>query len=526
MNRRSWALYLAQLAIATQWPASGWGQTLLQHDPFGVGVASGDPSPDGMVLWTRLLMQDPLASQPITVAWEIADDVHFRQIVRRGQTIAHSDTHYSVHVEVQGLQPQRWYYYRFMHHHAISPTGRTRTAPAPGDMPPHFRMGFASCQNWEQGYYAAWRHLAQEQPDLIVFLGDYIYEYAMPRNTTGLVRSHQLGHANTLADFRNRYTLYKSDPDLQAAHAACPWAVIWDDHEVQNDYAGDMLSGMLHPHLAVTAQAGWQAFYENMPLRASTWLRGVAPDNPAQRPWPLYRQLRWGRLANVHLLDTRQYRNLQACRSSTSRSAQAVSPAACPELADPARTLLGATQEQWLHAGLGQDTRTAPTQWSVLAQTTLFSPRNYPSGIVSTDTWDGYPAARQRLLASVAQQQPRNTVLLGGDIHQNYVCQVWGNAAIPPAKKASTRLLASEFCVTSISSKAGTTQAKVDAIRSHNPHIVMSACEQRGYGLADITPQQWTTHLRVIADAADPQSPVSTQASWIVLDQHAGPQKL
>ena len=421
-------------------------------------------------------------------------------------------------VAAVGLAPGRWYHYRFMLGNAVSAIGRTRTAPPPGDLPATLRIAFASCQRWEHGHYAAWRHLVAEQPDLVLFLGDYIYEYASPQNSSDLARTHSLRHATTLADFRDRYALHKSDAALQAAHAACPWAVTWDDHEVQNDYASASGRSGDGSFLALRG-AAWQAFYENMPLRAAS-LNHPGPDNR----WDalqVYRRLRWGRLAHIHLLDSRQYRSWQACRTPQSASAGAVRAADCADLASPAHTLLGTAQEQWLNAGLAGDARaTDATRWSVLAQQTLFSPRHYPSGVTSTDSWDGYPAARARLLQAVAQHSPRNTVLLGGDIHQNYVCRVHADVQRPDSPA-----IASEFCGTSISSRSGTTQDKVDAIARHNPHVLLARCDQRGYGLADITPARWTTTLRVLDDPLRADSAASTLARFVVEDGRPGPQR-
>lgn len=381
------------------------------------------------------------------------------------------------------------------------------------------RIAFASCQRWEHGHYAAWRHLCDDQPDLVLFLGDYIYEYASPQATTGLARVHALRHASTLADFRDRYALHKSDPALQAAHAACPWAVTWDDHEVQNDYAGAQGKGSQgDPAAFLTLRsAAWQAFYENMPLRAASL---VAPDFGALQ---VYRRLRWGRLAQVHLLDNRQHRQWQACRPADTGGAAAARPQDCAALADPQRTLLGAAQEHWLDAGLAADAQHHRTRWSVIAQQTLFSPRRYPSGVVSTDSWDGYPGARARLLQSLARHAPRNSVLLGGDIHQNYVCRVLADAGTD-GQQPARQVIASEFCGTSISSRAGTTQDKVDAIARHNPHVLLARCDQRGYGLADITPQRWTTTLRTVDDPLRADSGASTLARFVVEDGRAGPE--
>ncbi|MFN9727904.1 alkaline phosphatase D family protein [Acidovorax sp.] len=517
-QRRSFLRRAAWAAAAHTLPRWAWSKPpSLATTPFSLGVASGDPAPDGVVLWTRLLIADPAHLQAShTVRWELAHDSRFSQIVQKGEATAHAGLGHSVHVELSGLEPDRWYHYRFMLGDATSTTGRTRTAPAATVLTQKLRLAFASCQRWEHGHYAAWHHLVADHPDLVLFLGDYIYEYATPRNTEGLARTHSLRHASTLADYRDRYALHKSDPALQAAHAACPWAVTWDDHEVQNDYAGATGRGDPSAFEALRS-AAWQAFYENMPLRAAS-LAGPA----ATSQWhtlQVYRRLRWGSLTHIHLLDARQYRSWQACRQPDTTSAGAVRPADCPTLTDTARTLLGHGQERWLDAGLAADARTTDsTRWSVIAQQTLFSARQNPSGLVSTDSWDGYPAARARLLQSVSAHRPRNTVLLGGDIHQNYVCRVHAEAL-----RADSQVLASEFCGTSISSRAGTTRDKVDAIARLNPHVLLARPDQRGYGLADITPARWTTTLRVVLDPMRADSGIATQARFVVEDGSAGP---
>lgn len=511
--RRALLRRAALAALATRVPRWAWSQETLRHDPFALGVASGDPTPDGVVLWTRLVPAEPGAAlAPLTVHWELADDAGFRHIVQRGQAQALPEWGHSVHVELQGLAPGRWYHYRFQCGGAVSATGRTRTAPAPQDLPARLRLVFASCQRWEHGHYAAWRHAVHDAPDLVLFLGDYIYEYASPRDATGLARVHTLRAARTLADYRDRYALHKSDPLLQAAHAACPWSVTWDDHEVQNDYAGALGRDGGTPAFQAMRLAGWQAFYENMPLRAASLARGVDALQ-------VYRSLSWGRLARIHLLDTRQFRDWQACRKDGSSGAGGVRPGDCAAWSDPRRTLLGAAQEHWLGARLaGHSAEDAP-RWSVIAQQTLFAPRHYPSGVRSTDSWDGYPAARERLLQSLQRHPQRNAVFLGGDIHQNYVCNV-----LAEPDRADAAVLASEFCGTSITSRSGTTQAKVDAIAQHNPHVLLARCDLRGYGLADVTPTRWTTTLRVLDDPLRADSGATSLARFVVEDGQPGPQ--
>ncbi|WP_034386877.1 alkaline phosphatase D family protein [Comamonas composti] len=495
------------------------------YNPFTLGVASGDPEPDNVLLWTRLAPAAPglpttLPAQ--SVRWELAHDSRFLHMERSGQAMALPEQGHSLHVQVDGLAPDRWYYYRFMLGDAVSTTGRCRTAPARDSLPKRLRLAYASCQRWEHGYYAAWAHMLKDPPDLVLFLGDYIYESASPGLSLGMARSHNLRTAQSLQDYRDRYALYKSDAHLQAAHAACNWAVIWDDHEVENDYAGQQGMGNAQ-RFAARRAAATQAFYENMPLRADTLAAGLSGPR-------LYRSLRWGRLAHLHLLDGRQYRDLQACRTTGAPNAGSVRPGDCQALHAASRSFLGWDQERWLYRQLAQDAGTDSRsseqnmRWSVMAQTTLLSARRYPSGVQASDSWDGYPAARQRLmqqLSGAAGKAPRNSVVLGGDIHQNYVCALPARADLPPAP--DNPVVASEFCTTSISSRSGTTQAKVDAVRAHNPQVLFARCEERGYGWADITPERWDCELRTVLNPLLANSPVLTQARFSVLDRRPGP---
>ncbi len=531
MQRRELIRLAAAAAAATWQPRWSWSASLAQRALFPLGVASGAPLPDGFVLWTRLLdgpvpgtvpASTPRSRLPdaLTVRWEVAEDEGFRRIVRRGQATALAPLGHAVHVEVAGLEPDRWYFYRFMHGDAATPVARTRTAPAPESLPQRMRLAFASCQRWEHGHYAAYRHMVDEDLDAVLFLGDYIYEYAMPAKPPRhpLARTHTLPVATTLADYRDRYALYRTDADLQAAHRACPWIVTWDDHEVQNDYAGLFGEGPAEGFLA-RRNAGYQAFYENMPLRASALRRGLGGLGTLDAV-RVHARYGWGRLLDFHVLDTRQYRDLQACRAAGAPPEGSVSPQACPPLRDPARSLLGMEQERWLAQGLAQDAA-GGVRWSVLAQQTLFSQRNaraWPEERYSTDTWDGYPAARQRLLDAVAGAQPRNTVFLGGDIHQNYVCRV-------PADVADARspAIASEFCGTSIASASHVTPEQAQKMVQRNPHVLLARADQRGYGVAEVTPSGWTTTLRAVQDVARADSAVATQARFVVEDGVPGP---
>jgi alkaline phosphatase D len=308
-TRRS--LLAAGLGLA----AAGWlrarparaAEIAFAGDPFTLGIASGYPEPGAAVLWTRLA-PEPLVpgggmpAAPVAVDWEVGSDEALRTIVRRGTAYATPDWAHSVHVEVTGLEPARDYWYRFTSGGARSAIGRTRTAPAPGTMPPRLTLGVASCQHYEQGHYAAYRAVAADALDAVVHVGDYIYE---GRGTRG-VRTHDAPECHTLEDYRQRYAIYKSDPLLKAAHAASPWLLVSDDHEVANDYAAEHSSQDDPPELFLARRAAaYQAYYEHLPLP-----RRLVPFAGRQR---LHTSRAFGELANVLLLDGRQYRSPQAC---------------------------------------------------------------------------------------------------------------------------------------------------------------------------------------------------------------------
>lgn len=502
-------LQLAAAGATTLWlPRAGWSQPRLTRDPFTLGVASGSPDDTSVVLWTRLLPGDAssLPRGPVTVRWEIADDEGFRQGVQAGQAQALPELAHSVHVEAGGLGPGRWYFYRFMLGDWVSPVGRTRTLPAPDAPVQRLRLGYASCQRWEHGYYAAWRHLRDEQPDLVLFLGDYMYEYP---GTPGAVRWPDGLWVTTLDDYRRRHAMYKTDPDLQAMHAACPWLTTWDDHEVQNDYAG-VHPGSGGPDVAPLARraAAYQAYYEHMPLRASVLTRALA-GLAAGAELRLYGERRFGRLARLMLLDTRQYKDLQACTSGGRFGSSSLDPAACPAWDDPGRSMLGAAQEQWLDAQLAG----AAAGWTVLGQSTLFGRRDVRPGegqLLWNDGWDGYPMARQRLARSIGRHGAASTVLFGGDVHENWVGHVKADYA-----RAESASVGVEFCGTSISSRSGAAE-RVPERLAENPHFVFADGHARGYGVADFTPQLLTVRLRGLDDATRRDSGVRTLATFAV----------
>ncbi|MBX3587755.1 MAG: alkaline phosphatase D family protein [Ramlibacter sp.] len=502
---------LAAAAAGTLWlPRSAWSQPRLAADPFTLGVASGSPLPDGVVLWTRLAAPALGAGRraPVTVHWELAHDEAFTRIEQRGQAQALPALAHAVHVEVAGLAPDRAYFYRFRLGDATSATGRTRTLPAPDAAVRRLRLAYASCQRWEHGYYSAWRHLRADEPDYVLFLGDYIYEYPQAK---GAVREPTGGWVATLDEYRQRYALHKSDADLQAMHAACPWLVTWDDHEVQNDYAGlsPGSSGPDVPAFAARRAAAYQAYYEHMPLRAGVLTRALQglQEGAEMR---IYTQARFGQLASLYLLDARQYKDAQVCNREGGPGSSYLDPATCAAWEDPKRTLLGHAQEAWLGDALGR----ASKGWNIVGQQTVFGQRNARTGggrYLWNDGWDGYPAARNRLTDALRRNAVANPVMLGGDVHENWVGHLKADYTDPAA-----RSLGVEFCGTSITSRASGSNRKLPERLAANPHFVFAESEHRGYGLADFTPGALTTTLRVVDDVTRPDARVSTLAQFTV----------
>ncbi len=505
-------LRLAAATASTLWlPRSAWSLARLQQDPFALGVASGAPTHDGVVLWTRLHFDLPQRAE-FTLRWEVAHDEGFTRIARSGQVQAVPALGHAVHAEVAGLEPDRWYFYRFMLGDAVSPVGRTRTFPRPEAQPARLRLGYASCQRWEHGYYAAWRHMRAEQLDAVMFLGDYIYEYPGAQQA---VRAVTGGWVRTLDEYRARYALHRSDADLQAMHAACPWLPTWDDHEVQNDYAalhegtGVPLLGTVDDFPARRA-AAYQAWYENMPVRAAMLTQGlVGLARGAETR--IYQQVPFGRLAALHLLDGRQYRDRQPCLKDGQPGGRLVDPAKCQGWADPQRSYLGAAQEQWLDGALAR----SGGRWNVIGQQTLFGPRDAlpgPGQRLWNDGWDAYAGNRKRVTDALQRHTVSNPVLLGGDVHENWVGHVKADYA-----DTSSPTVGVEFCGTSISSRASASAVEKTPERlAENPHFVFGDAQYRGYGVAEFTPGRLTTTLRAVQDATRADSDAFTLARFEV----------
>jgi len=518
IERRRLLRLLCATATGACLPSEVWSQTKFTDSPFGLGVASGSPGADCIVLWTRLLQSSrpdsSVKSEPIAVRWELAHDEQFQRPVQSGSMLALAELAHSVHVEVGGLESDRWYFYRFMAGNAVSPVGRTRTLPKNAAPVERLRLAYASCQKWEDGYFSAWRHMREENLDLVLFLGDYIYEYPAP---FARVRRPSGGWVLTLDDYRRRYALYKGEADLQVMHAACPWLVVWDDHEVQNDYAGVHAgnSGPTDPAVAsnflLRRAAAYQAWYEHMPVRASVLIQGLA-GLASGAEMRIYDRLQYGQLASLYLLDTRQYRDPQVCNKGGGNGSSTVDPANCPQWQDPNRTMLGQRQEAWLVDGFSQR-GSHSTTWNVLGQQTLFGQRDLrpgPSQSFWNDGWDGYSAARRRLTDAMRQHQLANPVLLGGDVHANWV----GHVKVDYADQQSESI-GVEFCGTSITSRASG-NANMAALLAANPHFIFADATQKGYGVAEFTPKQLRVNLRVVGDVTRQDSKIETLASFAV----------
>ncbi len=471
--------------------APAWATPRFPDNPFTLGIASGDPLPDGVVLWTRLapdpLAPDGLGGMPpyqLPVSWQVATDPQFNNVVRAGTESAAPELGHSVHVEVSGLLPRHDYFYRFRTGNQLSAVGRTRTAPQAGSAPGRVSFALASCQAWTGGRYAAYRTMADEDLDLVVHVGDYTYE---GRND------------ETLADFRVNHAKYKTSRDLQSAHAAFPFVVTFDDHEVENNWAAGISQPDNEPSnepnrfLQLRANA-FQAYYEHLPLRR--------PQRPSGPDILMHRRLDYGRLASFHVLDTRQYRSDQLTEAFPAGPQH-------PDVDDPSRTLMGDPQERWLFDGLSS----SASRWNVVAQQTIMARVDYdPSEAVSVnhDQWDGYAVSRNRFLSFLEQQRPSNPVVLSGDWHS-----AWVNDLRADFSEPGTDVLATEFVGTSISSACGWA-AEVKAARPNNPHVKYLNPDLRGYTRCVVTPDEWRADYRVVPSATDTASPAVTDSSWVV----------
>ncbi len=494
------------LALTYASPFFALGQEKIAGNPFTLGVASGDPTSDGVVLWTRLA-PDPLngGGMPpnrVEVEWQIATDEQMGKVVKKGRATATPDLAHSVHVEVRGLEPARWYWYRFKTGSHVSDIGRTRTAPDPKKPLDKLSFAFASCQHYEAGYFTAYQHMAHEEIELVVHLGDYIYEGAM---RPGRPRQHTGPELASLSDYRNRYALYRNDPDLQKAHALFPWIVTWDDHEVDNNYAGDKSEdGVARDAFLERRANAYQAYYEHMPLRRESMPKGASLH--------LYRRLAFGDLAEFSVLDTRQYRTDQPCDDGNKPQ--------CPAALAAEATLLGQEQEQWFLDGLSR----SRAKWNIIAQQVMMAKvdrRAGPEQAYAMDQWSGYEAARNRILQYLHEKHPSNPVVLTGDIHSNWVADLKLDFSDEKSPTVGT-----EFVGTSITSGGNGADSlpAVEAYLPENPHVHFYN-NQRGYVRCLLTPDKWQTDYRVLPFVEKPGADISTRVSFVVESGRPGAQR-
>ncbi|MDX3852770.1 alkaline phosphatase D family protein [Streptomyces sp. AK02-01A] len=496
------------LAFATGLPGGAHAAAAvggLPDDPFTLGVASGDPLPHAVVIWTRLAPRpyEPLGGMPyqtVPVEWQVAADERFRHVVRSGKAEARPEYSYSVHVDVRGLEPGRHYWYRFKADKHLSPVGRTRTAPAPGRRVDQLTFAVASCQSWPDGYYTAHSHLADENVDAVVFLGDYIYEYGIStagglRDLPDPVPSQFRTEADTLDRYRLQYALYKSDPDLRAAHQNAPWIPVWDDHEVQDNYA-NLISRDNAPaeDFLVRRASAYRAYWEHMPLRSP------APQGPN---YMLYRRFTFGRLAELNVLDTRQYRSDQASGDGWKTDSEA--------RRDPARAFAGAQQQQWLLNGI----RRSAATWNLLANQVVLSRMDQDptaGALYNMDAWDGYAAEQKQTLDGLAALRGRNPVVLTGDVHAAYAMDMKRDFTDPASETFGVELV-----TTSISSGGNGTDVSAIGQKFYdaNPHLKL-VNERRGYLVVRLTPRELRADYRAVSYVDRTGAPVSTIKSFTV----------
>jgi alkaline phosphatase D len=475
----------------TEVPTTGEPAPTLPGDPFTLGVASGDPLPDSVILWTRLA-PTPLApgggmpSEPFPVEWELAADEAFADILASGTVDADPAFAHALHIDAGGLAPDTWYWYRFRAGDYTSPVGRTRTTPAFDAQPERLRFATACCQDYSDGYPTPYLHMVEEDVDLVIFLGDYIYENA----ATGPVRSHGADHEpRTVDEYRVRHALYKTQPELQAMHARCPWIALWDDHEVDNDYATD-LPEQPDPEFLERRAAAYRAYYEHTPLR-------LPP--PAGPDYQTYHAFLWGDLAEFWLVDTRQYRDDQNCGGEPGSG--------CEGWADYDGTVLGDEQEAWLQ----QHMRDSAAIWKVLTNQIVFSTVSFGGLFVNFDQWDGYPLARQRLLDFLAAEALDNVVILSGDLHIGGVGDI---GAI--ATDDDSPVVAAEIVTTSISSPSVDDASEIGPLVEGLARIRYFNAVSRGYVMHELGREQWKIQCFVVDTVETPTSGGKVEAELYI----------
>jgi alkaline phosphatase D len=504
---RTGGSFAAGMTLAGTLAARASAQASFASDPFALGVASGDPTAHSVVLWTRIV-PEPLAvggglpPEPYRVRYELARDEDFRHVVRHGDVLALPDEAHSVRVELDQLPPAHEYFYRFEAGGEISPVGRTRTGPpANAAHPAPLVFAFVSCQNFPDGYFTSYAEIAASaEIETVIFLGDYIYE----GRAAGLRAHVPEREIMTLDDYRIRHGQYKTDVDLQAAHAAHPWLVTWDDHEFRNNYANLDVDPDRAPELvAARRAAAYRAYWEHMPLARAR--KPVGPD------LQLYRRFTWGSIATFNVLDGRQYRSDQPdCRAA--RDADGF----CAGAQSAERTMLGEAQREWLL----QELATTDSRWNIIAQQTAFAPfdrsfGNGPRDMGVGDNWDGYVAERQALLDWMVEQRTRNPVVLTGDSHLTWVRNV-----PPDSLRFDAPPVATELMGTSVSTNADPANPVTFVAMPGNPHILLRD-NRRGYVRCSLTREAWTSEFRLVPTKAR-GLPASTLATAVIEDGRPG----
>jgi alkaline phosphatase D len=539
LNRRRFLSASAVGAVGAA-VATGRSSDAAEDGPawFRHGVASGDPLPHAVVLWTRVTPTPDATpgsgiGPPIDVDWQIARDRGFRHIVNRGRVTTGPRRDHTVKVDATRLAPDTTYYYRFVADGHRSRVGRTTTAPADEATPRRLRFGVVSCSNWQAGWFSPYRHLARRDDlDAVLHLGDYLYEYGPGEYGLGQanldVRRHLPKHEMvTLGDYRRRHGQYKTDPDLADLHAAAPWIVTWDDHETTNDAwregAENHNSG--EGDWATRKAAARRAYDEWMPVRLSS----TTAIRDGSR---IYRRLRFGRLAELSMLDLRSYRSQQAGDDLGS-------------VDDADRTITGHQQLRWLLDGLAD----SPAQWKLIGNPVMVAPVLIPplptdvtdalvdvTGLLpkdgvpyNADQWDGYQADRRRLVRFLADHGITDTVFLTGDIHSAWACDLPQDAGrYPLSPSVATELVCSSVSSNNVDDMLGVPERTASltveaAIQAANRHVRYVDLDRHGYSVLEVTPARVQMDWYATSDRADPMASSAHAASWVV---DAGTQKV
>ncbi|HTO01805.1 MAG TPA: alkaline phosphatase D family protein, partial [Microthrixaceae bacterium] len=464
---------------------------------FPLGVASGDPLSDKVMLWTRVFPTGTAAEGPVEVAFDVATDAEFKNLVVSDIAVAKPELAHSVHVDVSGLKPDTWYYYRFRAGEQASATAQTRTFPAAAADAEKFKFVFASCQDFQWGQYGAWARAAEiEDLDAVVFLGDYIYETNMGDLSPDQSGARVLDtpETTTLAHYRDRYAQTKADKSLQAIHHKAPWIATFDDHEVSDNYAGDVGgSDIKEPRSRDRRLAAYQAWYEHTPIRLASPPAGSSPENFSELI--VNRGFEFGSLASLFMIETRQNADVPPCRTSTGFTAD--DGPACEEMFADDRTNLGEAQEKWLHGAIAD----SETKWNILGNPVMLAGLNIGTAETPTfyrDMWDGYRASRDRLLKTITGSKVSNPVTVTGDWHASFVLDVLAE----PHNQSSAPVMP-EFVVTSISTILF--PADHSAVNPHQRYFN----PEYGFALATVTSEKFECEFHYIKDVWDPNSPIS-----------------